>query len=363
MRTTNWQMFRFSYVYFNAHTSIFLIPALITTSHYQGWVAILGGSVLSIMLLVVTFLVGRLKANQAWIDFGMQIMGKWLHRLMVMLLLSWCLYYASYDIENFVLFFGSNYLRGTPHVVIQVIIGLVIVYTASLGFATIVYMSDGIFLILIGTTLFATNLFLPNADFAMMPAFLHVHDWPLAFKDSITVATWFAQWVLFLFVAPDLKMNNKMLKKLIEVEIVITVIVLVGWIMTMLNFGPYLGQELVYPFLEMVRSSSHDDILGKMDPILIGIWSSSMFIHSAFLIHVAYRCALHLTNQRGKKFMLPLLTLIPVAIAYIYSHYVTVYLEHTTSDDNIIYWLIIECIPVYYAVTAYIRSKLRPAAK
>ncbi|WP_150275935.1 GerAB/ArcD/ProY family transporter [Paenibacillus tepidiphilus] len=362
MRTTNWQMFRFSYVYFNSQTSIFLIPLLVTSSHYQGWIAILGGSFISTLMLLLTIYVGKLKANQAWVDFGKDITGKWVHRLLLLLLMCWCVYYASYDIENFVLFFGSNYLRGTPPLVIQLILGLVIMFTVSRGFRTIIYMTDGIFILIALVSLFSIYLFLPNADFTMLPAFVHYHEWPLALKDSIAVTSWFAEWVVFLFMAPELKINNKMLKKLILAELALTFMVLVGWVMTMLNFGPHLGQELVYPFLEMVRSSQND-ILGKMDPILIGIWSTSMFIHSSFLIYVAYRCALQLTNQKGKKILIPVLSLSSVVIAYLYSRHVTRYFKDFTSYYAVAVWLAIECIPLYYLAAAYIRSKLRPAAK
>lgn len=126
-----------------------------------------------------------LKPGEVWVDFGKEIMGKWLHGVMVLLLLIWCVYYVSFDIENFVLFFGANYLRGTPPLFIQIVIGLVIMYTAYLGFSTMAYMTDGIFLIFLLSTAFSYYLFLSNADFSMLPALFHYPDPGVAFKDSI----------------------------------------------------------------------------------------------------------------------------------------------------------------------------------
>lgn len=213
MRTTNWQMFRFSLVYFNSQTSIFLIPIIVSGSAYQGWTSILIGSALSIILLLFMIKVGKLKPGQSWVQFGEQYMGKWVHGVLVFLLLCWCVYYASYDIGNFVLFFGSNYMRGTPPLIIQLVIGMVIAYTAAKGLATIIYMADGVFLLLIVTTCFSLYLFLPNANFQMLPAFIHYFDLGNTIKGSFGVSSWFAEWVVFLFVAPELKINNNMLKK------------------------------------------------------------------------------------------------------------------------------------------------------
>lgn len=362
MRTTNWQMFRFSLVYFNSQTSIFIIPVIVSSSGYQGWISIVLGSVVSMILLFVTIQVGKLSANRAWVDFGKEVMGKWMHGAIVFLLLCWCVYYASLDIENFVLFFGSNYMRGTPQLFIQLVLGGVIIFTASRGLSTLVYMADGIFLLLIATTFFTFYLFLPNADFEMFPAFIHYHEPGLIFRDTVTATSWFAEWVVFLFMAQELKINNKMLKKLMISELVLTFFVLVGWVMTLLNFGPHLGKDLQYPYLEMVRSSSHDDILGNLDPLLIGIWSASMFMHSSFLIYVAYKCALYLTKQKVKKYIIPVLVFCSVFIAYLYSRSITRYYRDFESFITIILWLCVECIPVYYYIAAYIRSKISKPA-
>lgn len=363
MRTSKWQMTRFSIVYLGSQSTMFLIPGLIESSSYQGWIGLILGGLLGLISLYFTIQVGKLRPDKNWVDFGAEIMGKWLHRAMVILLMSWCIYYASYDIENFVLFFGANYLRGTPPLFIQIVIGLVIMYTAHLGFASIVYMSEGIALIFIFSTILSVYLFIQHADFSMLPAFIHYHDPHIIFKDSITVMSWLGEWVVFLFVAPELKISNKMLKRFSVAGIVLIMIMLLGWTMTMLNFGAYLGKELQYPYLQLVRSSSSDDLLGNSDPLLIGIWSSSMFIHSSFLIYVAYKCALYLTKQKAKKVMIPILTLCSITIAYLYSNNVAKYNHDYYAFRTVVFWLIVEFIPMYYYIVAMIRMKFAKLAK
>lgn len=87
-------------------------------------------------------------------------------------------------------------------------------YTAHLGFASMVYMSEGIALICIVFAILSTYLFIQHAEYSMLPAFIHYHDPRIVIKDSITVMSWFGEWVVFLFVAPELKISNKIMKPL-----------------------------------------------------------------------------------------------------------------------------------------------------
>ncbi|WP_379127163.1 GerAB/ArcD/ProY family transporter [Paenibacillus sp. sgz500958] len=357
MHTTKWQLFRFAIIYFSSQTSIFLIPVILESSNYQGWIALIAGCGLSLIILYFTIRTGSFRAGQAWLEFGKEMVGKWIHRLVV-ILLAWCVYYVSIDIENFVLFFGSNYLRGTPPLLIQCMIGLVILYSASLGLPTIIYMCDGIFMIFLASLALIFYLFIPNANMDMLPALIHYHDPVIAAKDSIVVLSWFAEWVVFLFVAPDLKIDFKIFKRLVLAVVAIFGIVLVGWILTLLNFGPYLGGDLKYPFLELVRSSSHNNLLSNIDPILIALWSSSMFIHSAFLIHIGTRCAAYVLKNRGSKYLSPVLTTAAVAIAFLYSRNVAIYSRDAYSFTIVLIWIGVGCIPVYYTLSAYIRQRV-----
>lgn len=358
MRTTKWQMARFSIVFMGSQTTMFMIPDLIESSSYQGWYGLLIGGCLALITLFFTIQVGKLNPDAGWVDFGAEIIGKWVHRAMVIVLLCWCIYYTAFDIENFVMFFGANYLRNTPHLFIQILTGLVIMYTAHLGLASIIYMSEGIALVFIFSTILSIYLFIQNANSSMLPAFIHYHDAHTIFRDSITGISWFGEWVVFLFIAPELKFSNQMMKRLSVASILLLAIVLLGWLMTMLNFGPHLGKELWYPYLELIRSHSNDDLLGNTDPLLIGIWSASMFIHSSFMIYAAYKCTLYLTKQKMKNFLIPILTGCSITIAYLYSENLEMFTTVYYSFNTVLLWIAVELIPMYYFIVAMLRMKL-----
>jgi spore germination protein KB len=342
VRTTNWQMFRFAVVLLIPTATIFLVPLIIKTSSYQGWIALIGGCLLSFIMLYFTIHLGKINSKKAWVYFGEEITGKWVHRLVVFILLCWSLYFVAYNIQGFTLFFGSYYLRGTPPLFIQIILGLVIIYTASLSFTTIIYMADGIFIIFIVVFVLSMYLFVPNADFSVLPALLHYHDFKLV-----------------LFAAPEIQINSKMNKKLIFAGLFTLLFILISWLLTIVVLGVHLGHELRYPYLQMMRLSSQNNLLGNADPLLIGLWSSSLFIQSAFLIYIAYKCAAYLTKNKGTKYMIPALTSISVFIAFLYSRHLSIYNLHFNSFYTSVIWLGIECIPIYYSFIALFTYRKR----
>lgn len=361
MRSSGWQLFRFGFVYFNSQAATFLIPALYSGEPYQGWAGILGGTAVSLLVLAAMMYTARAKPGEEWIKFGKEVTGSWVHGLMAVLLLLWCVYYAATDIENFVLFFGSNYLRGTPHWFIQAAITVVIIFTAQLGRTSIIYMTEGLFMLIVGVTVFTLSMFMQTADFRMLPAVIHHFDLKTTATHTLTVASWFSEWMVFLFVGPQLLQQKGAFKKLAAVQLAIMVSVLLGWLLTLLNFGPHLAREMQFPYLGTVRAAAQRGAL-NLDPLLIGLWTSSMLIHSSFVIYVASRCVKHFTKGKGSSYIIPLLGIGAFATAALYSRNIARYSRDYYSMWLVWVWIGVEIIPVLYALLLRIRRKKeRPA--
>lgn len=130
---TPWQLFRFAFVYLNAIPTGFLVTPLLWGSAYLGWMAILIGWGANLILLWFTVKVGRWDPDRSWIDFGQDLLGKWIHYPIILLILFWSVNYIGLDIEGFTLFFDTNYMRETPQWFIILIVGLVVTLTARWG--------------------------------------------------------------------------------------------------------------------------------------------------------------------------------------------------------------------------------------
>ncbi|MEC0245517.1 GerAB/ArcD/ProY family transporter [Paenibacillus chitinolyticus] len=357
MRSTSWQTFRFATIYMISQPIAFLISPLITTSGYQGWISLLLGGLIGVLFICCTVYIGRLNPGVPWVQFGEQIIGKWPHRFVLLLVLFWCVYYISIDLESFTLFYGATYMRETPQWFLQLIIGLVIVITARWGFVSIVYMADGLFLITMIGTAIILGLFTANANFQMFPALWTHHKMGLAVRDTFTVVSWFGEWFVFLFMVPHLKFGPKTLRNLLSACLLVTFAVSLQWMLTLFNFGPYFGSRIQYPLLELIRSSTLSGFLGNADPLLIGLWTTSMFVHDAFILYVGTKCAAQLFKFQTRKAILPLLGGTAVVVALQYSRDTTRFLSDMNSISIVMFWVLVDALPVYYAVIAYVRIK------
>ncbi|MDL1164230.1 hypothetical protein P0100_24900, partial [Yersinia pestis] len=106
----------------------------------------------------------------------------------------------------------------------------------------------------------------------------------------------------------------------------------------------------------LMRSAS--GFLGNSDPLIIGLWSSSMFFHSAFLIHVSVRCLaklLHLKQMDG-----PLIAIIggtAIVIAYQYSQNPILFLQDFNSFGMAMFFILMEFIPILYWMVSLFRKR------
>ncbi|MGP3786355.1 GerAB/ArcD/ProY family transporter [Paenibacillus sp. 1A_MP2] len=148
------QAYRFMFVYLYSEPIAFLLQRLFKMSGYQGWISILGGFAISLILLFFTYRLGSVHPDRPWVDFGEEIVGKVVHKLFLGLIVLLCLYLISIDVENFIVFLQSMYLPETPIWLTATVTILCISLSARSGLITIVYLSEGIFLVQIFTSAF-----------------------------------------------------------------------------------------------------------------------------------------------------------------------------------------------------------------
>lgn len=359
MRTTSYQIFRFACIYMLTIPLAFMIPSLITTSGYQGWIGIVIGGAINMVLVLCTYKIGKMISGQSWVEFGEKMVGKWGHRAVLLLVVFWGVYYVSMDIEQFTLFYGTVYMRGTPPWFLQFILGIVILITARWGFSTLVYIADGTFIITLLGILFLLVIFSGDANLQMIPALITHHDFRIVFNDVISVISWIGEWFIFLFIMPDIKFDKKILRNLLLSNALVTFAVLLTWLLVLLNFGPHYGSQLKYPILELIRSTSFEGLVGNADPLFIGLWATSLIIHDAFLIYVAVTCLGHLLKVKETKPLTTLLVGTATVAAFQYSQNITRFQKDSSELGFIAFWIIVNGIPLYYLLILLFRGKLR----
>lgn len=359
MRSTSFQSFRFACIYMLTIPLAFMIPPLIATSNYQGWILILLGGAINVVLILCTYKLGKKASKSSWADFGEKVAGKWGHRIIQAVLLFWSVYYVSLDMEQFTLFYGFVYMRETPPWFLQLMVGIVIWIVARWGFASMVYIADGTFMIILIGIAFLLVVLSGDADYQMLPALFNHFDIGTISKDVISVISWIGEWFVFLYMLPEVTFDKKTLRNLLLSNALVIFAVLLTWLLVLLNFGPHYGSHLKYPVLQLIRGTSFTGIIGNADPVFIGLWVMSMVVHDAFLIYIGVTCMSKLFKIKETKPLLTLLMGTAIVAAYQYSRNTTTYQKDLAEQAFILFWVLIDGLPLYYLLLGLIRRSVK----
>ncbi|MDQ0169830.1 GerAB/ArcD/ProY family transporter [Paenibacillus tundrae] len=360
------QAYRFMFVYLYSEPIAFLLQRLFKMSGYQGWLSTIGGFLISLIFLFFTYRLGALNPDRPWLSFGEDIVGKWVHLFFVGMIALLCLYLVTIDVENFIIFLQSMYLPETPIWVTATLTLLCVSLSARSGLVTIIFMAEGIFLVQVLTS----TLLIPTVGSGGNPDVLlslttH-HDLGEIVIGSFSTLPWFSEWMLFLFLAPTVAFRRPLLRSMIFAGITVILFVVFFWIYTLMNFGPYVAASLRYPLLEMIRFARYGDFLDNLDPVLIAIWSTTMFTRSSFLLYVASVCLSKISGVRQQKSVVYLIGGTAAAIVMQYAKDVTAYELATRSYAVPMYTLLIESMPILYVIVHWLRygkhRKIQPSS-
>ncbi len=256
------------------------------------------------------------------------------------------------------MFYEFLYMRDTPQWFIQLLIGVAICLTARWGFTTLVYIADGLFIIILVSIIFLIVMLSGDAEFQMMSAlFTHIDIRRVPYN-VVNILCWIGEWFVFLFMTPQFSFDKRMLRNLLLANALVILAVLFTWMLVILNFGPHYGSQLKYPILQLIRSTSFTGLVGNADPIFIGLWITSMLVHDAFLVYVGVSCMGRLFKIEEHKPLITLLMGTVTVTAFQYTRNPTIYQKVESEPGFIVFWMIINGIPVYYLLLSTIRSRL-----
>ncbi|MDT0122180.1 GerAB/ArcD/ProY family transporter [Paenibacillus sp. RRE4] len=359
---TSGQAYRFMFVYLYSEPVAFLLQRLFKMSGYQGWISTIGGFLISLILLMFTYRLGSLYPDRAWLSYGEEVVGKMIHRFFTSLIALLCLYLLSIDVENFIVFLQSMYLPQTPIWLTSSITLLCICLTARSGLVAIVFISEGIFLV----QLLTSTLLLPSVGGGGNPEILIAmathHDWSEIFMGSISTMPWFSEWMLFLFLAPAVAFRRPMFTSMVWAGCTVVIFILFFWVFILMNFGPYVAASLRYPLLELVRFARYGDFLDNLDPVLIAIWSTTMFTRSSFLLYVSSVCLSSISGVRQNKSLTFIIAGTAAVIVMQYARDAAAYELAIRSYAIPAFTLLVESMPIVYVAVYWLRPGNRKKA-
>lgn len=286
---------------------------LIGGSKYSTPVATLVGGLLGLLLIYPAYKVGASRPDEFFVQYGSKLVGRPLHYIFVFYILLIHLFLAALNLRELTDFLVSEYLIGTPGWAVVAIFGTCVAYAVRCGISTIFRTAEGFFLLFAVAFFFIPFIGLQEMEGDMFIALLtHLSArqmWPTIFE---TMAI-FGEMAFLFLLFPYLKSPKKVYRSLIWATGTSLLFILMHLIPILLTFGSRLGANLMYPDMELVRFVRVGSFIETMDPILIILWLTSIFVKISFIVFTALLCLAQLSGVKDHKtFTLPVIAFVSV---------------------------------------------------
>lgn len=298
---TSLQIFSLFNLYIFITIIAFLVETLISGSGFSAPLSTVLGAFLGLLLVYPSYKVALSRPDQFLSEFGQEIVGSVLHTIFIIIIIIANFSLAAVNLRNLSDFLLMKHLIGTPSWAIVVVFSACIVYAIRSGLPTIFRVAQGIFLVTAIAFLFIPFLSAAEIETKMAIALItHLNLRELGAGVYLNTVVYGELAFLFLLF-PYLKRPQKVYKTFFITTISTLVIILSHLIPIILSFGPDLAGNMIYPDMELIRFIRNSSFFETLDPILIILWLTSLFVKISFTLFTVISCIANLTKTKDHK--------------------------------------------------------------
>lgn len=357
---TQLQLYMMFSIYLFTSTLGLYANYVVKSSLYMTWISIILGGCLSLVISCMSIRLARRRPDQYFGDYGKTIVGKWVHYPLLIFLIVGLMFttgFIMHDLEDFII---QVYLPGTPNWAIGALFSLCFVAAVRCGIETIFRSAQGIFFISVLGVLITPFFVKEEMNTEMLLALVNRFDFRQTWNGMWANASLFGETAFLLYIFPKISNFEKTMKTVIWATFSAVLIILTNIVPAILIFGPELMSYLSYPELELIRYIHASAFFENLDPVLIALWITGLFIKISFLFYLVIINLSHLFSLKDHR-PLTLSTVLLVTC-------VSLFIVESTAETNqvIISSLIalvitLELIPVLYLLVDRIRSGRKKA--
>ncbi|MBT2729697.1 GerAB/ArcD/ProY family transporter [Bacillus sp. ISL-75] len=281
------QITLFLILYFFSTFVGFFSVQLIEKAQYDSVLVICISGFVGCIYAYLTVKLANRRPKEFIVHYGKEIFPYWIHFFLMGFIFLFCLHGCSILLREYDDFLILVYLPGTPGWAVGTLFGIVIAITARLGVVAIFRAAQGLFFIILFSLLF-NNIFIgKELKFDRWMAFVTNHTFPGILKGSYFTSPFLAELVLFVFIFPFFTEKNKTLKSMVWGIIFACILITTQMVSMLLLFGPSLISHLSFPMLEMVRFIHIGELIENLDPLLIAVWSTTVYLKISFFLYLS----------------------------------------------------------------------------
>lgn len=285
-RVTQGQLALCLFLYNFATSTGFMLAPLTAAASYQGWVVIVLAAVSGTLIAYISTSLGKQRSGEYIVHYGKELVGRWLHVIFMAIFFFYFIHVAGSVLREITDFIIQIYLPTTPAWVVAGLFGLVVSVGVRAGVEAIFRCATGFFFVIMSTIVFMPLLVGPELKYNRAIAFItHLNPGEL-FQPVYQFTPWFGTMFMVLFYFPMLAKPEKTFRSLIWATLGSVLFMELNFVLCLLMLGSNLTGNMTYPVLELLRFIRVGDFLENLDPFVVAVWLSSVFINISMSLYV-----------------------------------------------------------------------------
>lgn len=279
----------------------FFMGPLSVESGFNGWLALIVGCVGGIGIAFLAVRAARLTPEESIFSAGQQWLGRVAHSILCLGFIGFALHTGATVLREVRDFLIQAYLPTTPEWVVVFLFGFCTIMAARSGLEAIFRCSGGFFFIVVGAALLTPLMVAKDILWPMSVGFLRHWRIDEIWNGAYLCLPRFGEMFLILFIYPSLRNRERTMRSLGFAGLGALLVLLLYYAMCILLFGPHLTAHLTYPTLELVRYIRIGDFLENLDPLLVALWVTALYLKTSLWLYIVMSGLGHLSGLRNAK--------------------------------------------------------------
>ncbi|RBW68182.1 GerAB/ArcD/ProY family transporter [Bacillus taeanensis] len=274
---------------YSVGTAILVTPAgLAAEAGQDGWIAVLIGIGVSLLLVLLYNAVGSIYPNLTLIEKNEKILGKWLGKFISLLIVFMAFHTASELITIVGIFMTTQMLENTPLWALNSFFGLIVIFALRLGIEVLARAAE-ILCVWFGLLFFILILFLaPEINIENLQPVFEMEVKTLIKASLVFTGVLTFSPVLFLMIFPVAVTDRAKGKKGFFIGTLLGgAVLLIVTLLTVLVIGPELTANQRYPSYVLAKKINVGDFITRIEAAMAAIWLITIYFRLMIYIYAA----------------------------------------------------------------------------
>ncbi|MCP3029940.1 spore germination protein [Halobacillus sp. A1] len=338
-------------------SSILMAPAItVVAAEQDGWISMLLALIIGLILNVLYLFLFKKYNYPSLFELMNRAAGKWLGTVMNILIVFYALHLAAMVVRNLSNFMVASVIPYSHPWTYQILIIVVVMYSAVLGVKNLFLLNDLLFPIVIFLTLISFILMMKEFSFLeLKPVF---HSGPSAIFQGAyaTLGFPFIEALIIGSFFQYVKKKEKLMLTYLSgiaaggLVLVITVFIIIA------DEGTYLVSRETFPTYSVIRDIDFITIFERIEILLAIAWMIGLFVKICVCFLVVMMGLKHLSGSKTyRPYLIPIGILIWAMSNHL--HKTVMDFSNFVTTSWTMYWFALYCLVILVFLIGLIRNK------